>query len=342
MIYSLWLLSKKIAYYHNISLLNKSNKELVKVVDNNDLCPKISVILSVYNSSAFLGRCLDSIISQSFKDIEIICVDDESTDDSLDILKEYEKKDSRIKVFTQSHGGAGKARNTGIDYAKGEYLSILDSDDFFDFCMLEKAYISAKENDADIVIYGTDFFDDKKRIFIPCDYSFRKDLVNGQFILSANSIPDKIFNICCGWAWDKLFKTGFVKKCGVRFQEIRTTNDMFFVFCLLSKAERICYFDKVMVHRRINVNNSLSVTRERSWEDFYSALYALKERLIYDGTYEKFKRSFVNWALNFSLWQIDTIDNDARRKITAKCRNHFLMLMISSSLICLKRHIVLP
>ena len=294
--------------------------------------PKISVILSVYNTSSFLRQCLESLISQSIRDIEIICVDDSSTDDSLEILREYEKKDKRIKVITQPHGGAGKARNTGLDAARGEYLSILDSDDFFDTHMLENAYISAKENDADIAVYGADFFDDKKRMFVPCEYSFKEELTGGRDVFSAEDIPESIFNICCGWAWDKLFKASFVRECDIRFQEIRTTNDMLFVCYLLSRAGRICWFGKTLVHRRINTDSSLSVTRERSWDNFYYALSALRERLISDGTYEKFRKSFVNWALNLTLWHIDTIDPKIKRLITAKCRNqYFAALDISGN-----------
>ena len=90
---------------------------------------KVSVILPVYNVSEYLRQCMDSIVGQTLKDIEIICVDDGSTDDSLEILKEYEAKDKRVKVIEQKNAGAGAARNNGLAIATGEYLSFLDSDD---------------------------------------------------------------------------------------------------------------------------------------------------------------------------------------------------------------------
>ena len=105
---------------------------------------KVSVILPVYNASDYLHQCMDSIVGQTLKDIEIICVDDGSTDNSLDILKEYEQKDKRVKVIQQKNAGAGAARNNGLSIATGEYLSFLDSDDFFEPDMLEKAYEKAK------------------------------------------------------------------------------------------------------------------------------------------------------------------------------------------------------
>lgn len=195
--------------------------------------PLVSVLLSVYNSSQFLRQCLDSIINQTLRDIEIICVDDASSDDSLCILKEYEEKDNRVIVVSQEHGGAGKARNTALELASGEYLPILDSDDFFEPDMLEKAYLSANEHDADIVVFRADFFDQRRNDFSPCDFSIIPSLLPQKDTFSADDIPERIFNIGCGWAWDKLFRRQFVEDCGARFQEIRTTNDMFFFFIFI-------------------------------------------------------------------------------------------------------------
>ena len=98
--------------------------------------PKVSVIIPIYNAAEFLGECLDSVLAQTLTDIEVICVNDGSPDNSLEILREYEKKDSRIKIIDQKNQGAGAARNHGMSVARGEYLSFLDSDDFFDRDML--------------------------------------------------------------------------------------------------------------------------------------------------------------------------------------------------------------
>jgi glycosyltransferase involved in cell wall biosynthesis len=94
--------------------------------------PKVSVIIPVYNVEAYLRQCLDSVVNQTLKDIEMICVDDGSTDSSAEILKEYAKKDERIRVLTQSNSGAGAARNAGLVSAKGKWLYFLDGDDFID------------------------------------------------------------------------------------------------------------------------------------------------------------------------------------------------------------------
>ena len=284
---------------------------------------KVSVILSVYNSERFLRQCLDSIIRQTLKDIEIICVDDDSDDNSYQILQEYAAKDNRITVVKQTHGGAGKARNTGLDLAGGEYLSILDSDDFFEPDMLEKAYLAAEQYHAEIVVFRADFFDQHKYNFVPCNYSIKPDMLPQTDTFSADDIADRIFNIGCGWAWDKLFKRDFVEKYHARFQEIRSSNDMFFVFSLYTKAQRIHYLDKLLIHQRINASKSVSVTREKSWDNFYLALTALKADLVKNGTYSRFRHSFVNWALNFSLWHIDTIAPAYKHLLIKKCREKY-------------------
>ena len=123
----------------------------------------VSVIIAVYNAEKFLGQCLDSIVGQTLKDIEIICVNDGSTDSSLEILEEYAKKDSRLKVFTKENEGLGgaSARNYGLDIACGKYISILDSDDFFELEMLEKAVKKAEATNSDIVVFGGYEYDNR-------------------------------------------------------------------------------------------------------------------------------------------------------------------------------------
>ena len=113
--------------------------------------PKVSVIIPVYNTERYLRRCLDSVCNQTLSDIEIICINDCSTDNSLDILKEYADKDKRIKIINfKENKGAAVARNTGIDIVNGEYIGFIDSDDFVDSDFYEKLYNTASENNSDI------------------------------------------------------------------------------------------------------------------------------------------------------------------------------------------------
>ncbi len=292
-------------------------------MNGTDEQPKVTVILSVYNMEAYLRQCMDSLVNQTLEDIEIICVDDASTDGSPAILQEYAAADSRIRVVTQTHGGAGKARNTGLKLACGTYLSILDADDFYEPTMLEYAYQAAIAHRAQVTVFRTDFYNQQNGRFEPCNYSIKPEMLPPENPFGVQALSDRIFNVGCGWAWDKLYERRFVAENNISFQEIRTTNDMLFVFYLYTRAERIYFLDELLIHHRVNAFRSLSVTREKSWNNFYLALIALKERLIQDGTYHQFRHSFVNWALNFSLWHIDTISSTIRRKLVERCREEY-------------------
>ena len=114
--------------------------------------PKVSVIIPVYNTEKYLRECLDSVVNQTLRDIEIICVDDGSTDASPEILRKYAEKDSRVQVFTQEKSNAGAARNVGLSKAAGEYLAFLDSDDYYELSMLEHMLACAQERAADVVV----------------------------------------------------------------------------------------------------------------------------------------------------------------------------------------------
>lgn len=277
--------------------------------------PKISVIMPVYNEERFLRQCLDSVMAQTEKDIEIICVDDESTDGSLAILRKYEQKDPRIKVLTQKNAGAGAARNNGLAAATGKYLSFLDSDDFFEPDMLENAMAACERENADFCVFKADLFDVQTGASSPCFWAFREDMIPAKKVFSYKDIKRDIFRVFNGWAWDKLYNADFVRRNGLLFQEQRTTNDMFFVFSALVKAERITTINRVYAHQRVNISSSLSRTREKSWKCFYAALIALRDEIRKMGIYDEIKDSYVNYALHFSLWNINTITGSGFEKL---------------------------
>ncbi len=132
--------------------------------------PKVSVIIPVYNVENYLKQCLDSVVNQTLKDIEIICIDDGSTDNSVNILKEYAAKDDRIKVIHQENKGLGGARNTGIKNAHAPYLFFIDSDDWILVDCLEKLYNKITLVDADICIYGLKKYEEQSKEYIIDDY----------------------------------------------------------------------------------------------------------------------------------------------------------------------------
>ena len=221
------------------------------------------------------------------KDIEIICVDDGSSDDSPAILEDFARKDSRIRILTQQNAGAGAARNLGMKYAKGRYLSFLDSDDFFEPDMLEKAYEKAEEYQAQIVVFRSDQYLTEQKSYKPMLWTLRMQELPPYAPFSHRQMTDNIFKVFVGWAWDKLFLRSFVEEKQLLFQEQRTSNDLLFVFSAVALAKRIAVLDNVLAHQRRDAKDSLSKTREKSWGCFYDALTALRERLRREGMYEE-------------------------------------------------------
>lgn len=285
--------------------------------------PIVSVIMPVYNGREYLRQCLDSVINQTQREIEIICVDDGSSDGSLDILKEYAAKDSRITVLQQPNSGAGAARNNGLKKAKGRYLSFLDSDDFFEPDMLEKAVAQIQKDKADFVVFRCDHYLEDTHKFKPAAYTLKTQTLPPFTPFSFRQITDNVFRTFVGWAWDKVYDREFVMKHQLTFQEQRTSNDMLFVFSALVLAKKITYLDEILAHQRRNNGQSLSNTREKSWFCFYNALCALRDVLKANNLYEELEKDYINYALHFSLWNLNTITGECYSKLYSKLKDEW-------------------
>jgi glycosyltransferase involved in cell wall biosynthesis len=292
-------------------------------VKNRNTAPKVSVIIPVYNTEKYLRQCLDSVVNQTLKEIEIICVDDGSTDGSLDILREYEKADDRVVVLTQENLNAGAARNKGLKIAAGQYLSFLDADDFFELDMLEKAYAKAVDSKADIVVFRSDFFYEDTQTFEDGAWTIDERLLPANNPFAGTDIEKNIFSVFVGWAWDKLFDASFVRENQLFFQEQRTTNDMLFVYSAVAKAGRISVMEDVFAHQRRKGGESLSVTREKSWQCFYNALLALKRQLEAWDLYTRFEQDFINYSLNFAIWHLTTLKQPAQELLFDRLKNEW-------------------
>ena len=191
---------------------------------------KVSVIIPVYNVEKYLRQNLQSVADQTLKEIEIICVDDGSTDSSFEIVQEFAAKDPRFVAVQQKNAGAGAARNNGLRRARGEYLSFLDSDDFFAPDMLETAYNKAQETKADFVVFNSDQYNEDEKKFKQVSWVVRYAELPPYQPFGRRAMTDNIFKVFVGWAWDKLFNRKWVLEHDLWFQEQRTSNDMLFVF----------------------------------------------------------------------------------------------------------------
>ena len=285
--------------------------------------PKVSAIIPVYNVELYLRQCMNSIIHQTLQDIEIICVDDGSTDSSFEILKEYAQQDNRITVLQQKNSGAGAARNAGMKIAKGKYLSIIDSDDFFELDMLEKAYLKCEEEQADFCVFRSNQYDTQKQTYADMHWTIKNRYLPDYTPFSAEDVSSHIFQIFNGWSWDKLYRRDFVEKNGLQFQGLRTTNDAFFVFMTNIQAQCISIVDEVLAHHRVNTKTSLSVTREKSWDCCWQAINAIREELLARNQYKMVEQSFINWAVHFLVWNVRTLKDSSKKKLMEAIRTEY-------------------
>ena len=281
---------------------------------------EVSVIIPVYNVEKYLRQCLDSVISQTLRDIEIICVDDGSTDSSPQILADYAARDHRVRIVQQQNGGAGAARNNGMSFASGKYLSFLDSDDFFEPDMLEKAYWAAEMDSADFVVFKSDRYITAENSFEPMAWAVRESALPPYHPISYRQMTDNVFKVFVGWAWDKLYSHTFVEQYGFRFQEQRTTNDMLFVFSALVMAKRITVLSNVLAHQRRDAADSLSKTRENSWWCFHDALIALRDYLRENDKFPELEQDFINYTLHATLWNYNSLLEPTKSMLLEKMK----------------------
>lgn len=212
---------------------------------------KVSVVIPVYNVEDFLEECLDSIVNQSLKDLEIICVNDGSTDNSLDILNRYAEKDDRFTVISQENGGHAVATNRGMKLAKGEYLYLMDADDILKLNALEETVRVADEKNVDFVIFqAINYYMDTDEYKEQENYSMNKlaDFV-GDKVFNWKDVKDFAFKITVT-PWSKLYRRDFVVNCGAKFPEGLVFDDNVFFFEVFFNAERITFYRKHLFVRR--------------------------------------------------------------------------------------------
>ncbi|MBQ4071959.1 MAG: glycosyltransferase family 2 protein [Clostridia bacterium] len=268
---------------------------------------KISVVIPIYNAGEYLRPALDSVIDQTLKEIEIICVDDGSTDDSLEIIKEYQKMDERIRIVTETNAGPALARNNGIRRARGEYIAFLDADDFFELDMLELMYNEAVAHDLDIVLADYDTYNNHKAAFEKAVPAEHEHIYRKGEVTSKNENPNEIFSSTNGSAWNKLFKTQFVIEKNLLFlTEVKMYEDVYFITTALSLAERVGKVHKTLIHHRIYSEQA----RARLFKKYYTQIpeiYAkIKEFLMSTGMYAPLSYSFLNMSASrcFKIYNI--------------------------------------
>lgn len=212
----------------------------------------ISIIVPVYNVENYLERCLQSLINQTYKNIEIVCVNDGSTDNSLNILNDFQKKDSRIKIISQENQGLSEARNVGIKNSSGKYIGFVDSDDWVDLDYYEKLYNALIDSKSDFACANTKFFDNGKISYI----KFQQNHIFSE-------LDKKIDNYKNGSVWDKLYKKSLFLDNDIKFIKGRYFEDNIVLLQLSYYSKKVVTINSVSYYY---FNNNNSITREINYE----------------------------------------------------------------------------
>jgi glycosyltransferase EpsH len=261
---------------------------------------KVSVIVPVYNAQDHLAQCIDSILSQTLKEIEIICVDDGSSDASVEILEEYARNDSRLTLLKQNHKYAGTARNYGKSIARGEYLVFWDADDYFMPDALEEMYRQCVKDAADVCICsGRQYFEDGE-FEAPSGRYLRKKEIPEIIPFNAKTAPDHIVSITVEAPWNKMFRREYIEDLQLDFQPVRNANDVFFVICALCMAQRVTIVNRQLVCYRKNKATGLVATVQKNLK---TAFTAWTDTADYLRAHDAFpERSFANRALESVIY----------------------------------------
>ena len=260
--------------------------------------PKISVIIPVYNTSIYLRQCLDSVLNQDFDDYEVICVNDGSTDNSLEILREYEKKSSKIKVVDQINSGVATTRNTALKNASGDFLAFLDSDDFIKENYLSKLYNTALNTGSDIVICNFYRYYEQTNFAKPVFYKFRRGQFDEYEILKG-LIPD---NLIHSYLWNKLWRREIFEGHNIfpnmKFEDLAIMSE------LIYKANKITVIPDALYYYRIRKTSIVRSISLQTQNDYLKAYAFIRLFLEENKEYQRFKRQYFYLSLKVYIVMI--------------------------------------
>lgn len=281
---------------------------------------QISIIIPTFNVEKYLSECLDSILNQTFKNFEVICVDDGSTDKTLEILKEYKNLDKRIFILQQHHSGAAEARNNGLKLADGKYVQFLDSDDFFEPTMLEELYNHAEKNNADLTVCSSKKVNNNGEIIEwgnPNSTIYR-DIAPIEKVFNWKDYPESIFYLFNVVTWNKLYLRNMLLENKLHFQNLSSCNDVFFGHAVQICAKRIFILDKDLIYYRAERPNNISEKRGKNAVNIIYALQELKSFLIEKNCYEDLKDCLYHITKTGFCWQISHCKKDEEYNVFIK------------------------
>ncbi|MEC1500409.1 glycosyltransferase [Bacillus sonorensis] len=264
--------------------------------------PAVSLLVAVYNTEAFLPNCLQSLLSQTLKNIEIIIVNDGSTDGSQKIIDHFARKDGRIKVIKQENQGLGAVRNKGIDEASGEYLAFIDSDDWIEADYCQAMYEKAKAEEAELVIcdYAVEMQGTGKTICPEIGKNYAGKPKNAY-------IADLLKGKVSGFSWNKLYKRSLIEQHQLTFPlrgELENIEDQYFSFRCLLFAEAAAFVTKPLYHYRVHLASIVQKYQAGLFEDGLTLYGANLDCLAKHGKLQTLEDALDVFIVNHGLSSI--------------------------------------
>lgn len=274
-----------------------------------DLKTLISIIVPVYNVERYIEECLDSLLNQSYKNIEIIIVNDGSTDRSDEIIKKYAILNPNIIYLQQKNSGQAKARNTALKYVKGKYVIFIDSDDFLNKNALEKMYNNINESNSQVCIAGYyEYYNstNKKKVIFK----------NNKTILNDNEIIEEVLNnrLQCLVSF-KLFESKLLRECNFKFEVGRLFEDFFPILKAMTKANKVSVINEPVFYYRQRSDSSIRSKRISKVEDYFYATSLVLDyinvnykEVIKVNSLNNFKVSRFSYMINLIVRNVKAID----------------------------------
>lgn len=269
--------------------------------------PKVSVIVPVYNVEKYIRKCLDSLVNQTLKEIEIIVVNDGSTDNSETIVEEYiEKYSDKIKYYVKENGGLSDARNYGMKYATGEYIAFIDSDDYVDVELYEKMYNKAVENNCD---------------YVECNFIWKYIDREKKDIGIKYKNKHEMLAIARVVAWNKLIKKEIVDRTNAQFPKGLRYEDIEFFYKLLPYIEKFDFVEDCLIYY-VQRNSSIANTQNEKTGEVFTVLNNVIEFYKENNFYEEYKAeleyAYTRILLCSSFLRIIKVENSKTRNLLLK------------------------
>lgn len=296
---------------------------------------KVSVIIPVYNTELYLCEAVESICSQTLQEIEIIIINDGSTDHSLTVAEELAKKDGRIKIYSQENQGLSITRNHGISHATGEYVYLMDSDDHLEKEALEACYKLCKEEELNFAFFDADVLNKDQFPNIPHQYNRSTCISNNYIGTGIELLKKQIDNYCYTPSVCLIFiNSNYLKKIGITFYGGIIHEDQLFTAQLYLCAQRVGYISRKFFKRRYRADSIM--TKKYSWTNLNGYFTVSKELLKFRYTLHSKEvnliiNSLLTQMLNAAIWNAHTMPFKERIRLTIICGKYPFSRYISLS-----------